>query len=74
MLTLKRIESFLEYVSSWKWIEDDPDECCDMLRFFLLRSGKRYGCFYGFSFHCRTSITYSYISFYIPREQSRIFS
>ncbi len=34
MLTLKRIESFLEYVNSWKWIEDDPDECCDMLRVF----------------------------------------
>jgi len=21
----------LKYIKSWKWIDEDPDECCDML-------------------------------------------
>lgn len=34
MLTLKRVETFWKYVRSWKWIDDDPDECCDVLKVF----------------------------------------
>ena len=34
MLTLKRVETFLNCVKSWKWIDEDPDECCDVLKVF----------------------------------------
>ncbi len=34
MLTLKRVEAFLDCVNSWKWIDEDPDECCDVLKVF----------------------------------------
>ena len=34
MLTLKRVEAFLSCVDSWKWIDEDPDECCDVLKVF----------------------------------------
>lgn len=34
MLTLKRVEEFLKCVNSWKWIDEDPDECCDVLKIF----------------------------------------
>ena len=34
MLTLKRVETFLNYVKSWKWIDEDPNECCDVLKVF----------------------------------------
>ncbi|MCL2591971.1 MAG: hypothetical protein FWD82_01275 [Defluviitaleaceae bacterium] len=31
---LRRTDGFLKYVKSWEWIEDDPDECCDMFEIF----------------------------------------
>lgn len=34
MLRLKREKSFLECLSGWQWIDDDPDECCDLLQLF----------------------------------------
>ena len=34
MLTLKREKSFLECLSDWHWIDEDPDECCDLLQLF----------------------------------------
>jgi hypothetical protein len=34
MLTLKKESDFLSFVSSWQWIDDDPDECCDLLKLF----------------------------------------
>lgn len=34
MLNLKRETDFLPFVSAWQWIDDDPDECCDMLKLF----------------------------------------
>lgn len=33
-LALKREKEFLPFVSAWHWIDDDPDECCDMLELF----------------------------------------
>lgn len=34
MLHLKRNKSFLECLSGWQWIDEDPDECCDLLQLF----------------------------------------
>lgn len=34
MLNLKREANFLPFVSAWQWIDDDPDECCDLLKLF----------------------------------------
>lgn len=34
MLTLKKQKDFLAFISSWKWVEDDPEECCDLLELF----------------------------------------
>lgn len=39
MLNLKREAGFLECVSAWKWVDDDPDECCDLLRLFIGAQG-----------------------------------
>jgi hypothetical protein len=34
MLNLKKESNFLPFVSAWQWIDDDPDECCDLLKLF----------------------------------------
>ena len=34
MLNLKREAGFLNCVSAWKWVDDDPNECCDLLKLF----------------------------------------
>lgn len=34
MLNLKREKEFLACVSAWRWIDDNPDECCDLLKLF----------------------------------------
>ncbi len=34
MLNLKREAKFLNSVAAWQWVDDDPSECCDMLRLF----------------------------------------
>ena len=34
MLRLKRDKSFLDCLSRWNWIDEDPDECCDLLHLF----------------------------------------
>ena len=34
MLNLKRGPNFLPIVSEWQWIDDDQDECCDLLTLF----------------------------------------
>lgn len=34
MLHLKREKSFLDCLSGWQWIDEDPDECCDLLQLF----------------------------------------
>jgi hypothetical protein len=39
MLNLKRESNFLSFVSAWNWIDDDPDECCDLLNLFLKTCG-----------------------------------
>ena len=31
---LKDTVGILDYISSWEWIDEDPDESCDMLRVF----------------------------------------
>jgi hypothetical protein len=25
------VKGFLPYVQSWEWVDEDPDECCDVL-------------------------------------------
>lgn len=32
MLNLKREKLFLDCVSAWNWVDEDPDECCDLLK------------------------------------------
>lgn len=34
MLNLKKEKGFLDCVSAWQWVDDDPDECCDLLKLF----------------------------------------
>lgn len=34
MLKLKRQRYFLENLISWRWVDEDPDECCDLLKLF----------------------------------------
>lgn len=35
MLTLKKEKEFLSFVRAWQWVdEDEPQECCDMLKIF----------------------------------------
>ena len=34
MLNLKREADFLNFVSAWEWVDDDPNECCDLLKLF----------------------------------------
>ena len=34
MLNLKREAGFLNCVSAWEWVDDDPNECCDLLKLF----------------------------------------
>lgn len=34
MLNLKREKFFLDCLRSWRWIDEDPDECCDLLQLF----------------------------------------
>lgn len=34
LLKLKRDTFFLDYVQMWKWIDVNPDECCDVLEIF----------------------------------------
>lgn len=43
MLNLKRATDFLECVSAWEWVDDDPDECCDLLKLFVRTQGGRHG-------------------------------
>ena len=31
---IKDTAGILDYISSWEWIDEDPDESCDMLRVF----------------------------------------
>ena len=31
---IKDSAGILDYISSWEWIDEDPDESCDMLRVF----------------------------------------
>ena len=33
-LILKKNALFRKYVKKWNWIEDDPDECCDLIEVF----------------------------------------
>ena len=33
-LDLRKIKSFLNDVESWHWIDEDPNECCDILEIF----------------------------------------
>jgi len=33
------ISGFIQYLKSWIWIEEDPDECCDMLELFAKHKG-----------------------------------
>lgn len=37
MLNLKRESEFLKYLSAWMWVDEDPDECCDLLKLFTGR-------------------------------------
>ena len=32
MLNLKRESDFFPFLSAWQWIDEDPDECCDLLK------------------------------------------
>lgn len=34
MLNLKREPEFLKCVSAWMWVDEDPEECCDLLKLF----------------------------------------
>lgn len=34
MLNLKKESDFLPFVSAWNWVDEDPDECCDLLNLF----------------------------------------
>lgn len=34
--SLRRINGFLDYVESWKWIDSNPSENCDMLEVFKM--------------------------------------
>ena len=34
MLSLGRTQGFLNFVQAWKWIDEDPDESCDMIEVF----------------------------------------
>ena len=34
LLNLKKDKSILKFFDTWKWIDDDPDECCDVLKVF----------------------------------------
>lgn len=43
MLNLKREAGFLECVSAWEWVDDDPDECCDLLGLFIGAQGSGNG-------------------------------
>jgi hypothetical protein len=31
---LEEDKYFMAYVKAWEWLEDDPDECCDMIELF----------------------------------------
>ena len=35
MLKLKKEATFLEHLSGWQWVDEDPDECCDLLKLFI---------------------------------------
>lgn len=37
VLSLGKSKSFLDNTSSWHWVEDDPGECCDMLKVLSVR-------------------------------------
>ena len=39
-LELKDDELFSYSVLKWDWIEDNPDECCDLIELFLKRGTK----------------------------------
>lgn len=33
-LILKKDEFFRKYVQKWNWVEDNPNECCDILKIY----------------------------------------
>jgi hypothetical protein len=37
--SLRREKGFIGCVQSWQWLEDDPNECCDLLELFARRAG-----------------------------------
>lgn len=37
VLNLGKSKLFLDNASSWRWVEDDPGECCDMLKLLTTR-------------------------------------
>lgn len=37
VLSLGKSKTFLDNTHSWHWIEDDPGECCDMLKLLAVR-------------------------------------
>ncbi len=37
VLNLGKSRSFVQNAVSWLWIEDDPGECCDMLKLLAAR-------------------------------------
>lgn len=34
MFNLKRERDFLSIVSACRWVDDDPEECCDIIEVF----------------------------------------
>lgn len=37
VLNLGKSKIFLDNTSAWRWVEDDPGECCDMLELLTTR-------------------------------------